>query len=99
VREPPLPPVLFETFKRELQAVIKLLLFNVLQLRLGVVNVINIHTLETEVSQRLVELALQVRRRHAMTAGDDVVERSDAGLYESLVDIVADVARRRAVER
>ncbi len=34
-----------------------------------------------------------------MTAGDDVVERSDAGLYESLVDIIAHVARWRAVER
>src|SRR6185437_1953927 len=99
MRELALPPVLLETLERQLQTMVKLALRHVLQLRLRVVNVINIHTLDTHVSERLIELALQVRRRHAMTTADDVVEGRDAGFHESLVHILAHVARRRAVKR
>src|SRR5215216_801194 len=99
MRELALSPVLLKTLKRQLQPIVKLLLFNVLQLRLGIVNVINVHTLQAHVSQRLVKLVLQVRRRHAMTTADDIVERSNARLHESLIHILTDIARRRAVER
>jgi len=44
-----LPAILFETLKRTLQARVKLLLRNVRQLRLGIVNVINIHILNAHV--------------------------------------------------
>src|SRR5215213_4076 len=98
MRELALATVLFESFKRELQASVKVLLRDVLQLRLRIVNVINIDTLHTHVSQRLLKLVLQVRRRHAVTA-NDVSKRSNPRLYESLIYIVAHVLRRRAVER
>src|SRR6185369_10338423 len=96
-----LPPVLFESFKRELQARIKLRFRHIRQLRLGIVNVIDIHIIQTHVSQRLVELILQVRRRHAMTAANNVVPRCDARFDESLVHVLTQlggVSRRRAVE-
>src|SRR6185369_10945792 len=101
-RELALPPVLFESFKRQLQACIKLRFRHIRQLRLGIVDVINIHILQTHVSQRLVELILQVRRSHAMTATHNIVPRSDPRFDESLVHVLTQlggVSRRCAVER
>src|SRR3712207_2377253 len=34
-----------------------------------------------------------------MTARDDIVERSDTRLHESLIHILTDISRRRAVKR
>src|SRR6185503_2967187 len=99
MRELALPPVLFQTLKRKLQSIVKLLLRDVTQLRLRIVNVINIHTLEAHVAQRLIKLALQVRRRHAMTARDDVFERRNTRLHESLSHILSHTSWRSAVER
>src|ERR1043165_1502446 len=91
--------VLFETFKRALQTMIELRIRNILQLRLGIVNVINVDCGDAEIFQRLIELVFEVSGRHAMTTADEVVERGDAGLDEGFVDILVGIARRRAVER
>src|ERR1041385_8153125 len=90
---------LFQTIKRIEDARVKLVFGNVLQLRLGIMNVINVDALELHVSERLLELVLQVSGRHAMTAAGDIVKRRDARLHESLLDILAHVSRRSAVER
>src|SRR5262245_61762559 len=89
---------LLEAFERIQYASVKVALGNVLQLRLGIVDVIHIHAINLHVSERLLELVLQVSGRHAVTAADNIVERSDARPYERLFDILTHVARRLSVE-
>src|ERR1041385_2897371 len=99
MRELPFTPVLLETFKRQFQTRVKLRLRNVTQLRLGIVNVINVRILQSHVAQRLVKLVLQVSRSHAMRAANNILKRSDTRLDESLVHILAQTSRRRSIER
>ena len=69
------------------------------QLRFGIVHVVNVDTRKIQIAQRLVQLSLEITRRHAMRAGCDVGPTCDAGLDEVVLDILPHVARRRAVER
>src|SRR5688572_24858577 len=65
--------------KRFSEALIELVLRNGAQLRLRVVNVVNVDTFKPQVFQRLFKLVLQIRGCHAMTAAHDVAKAGDAG--------------------
>src|SRR5262249_39659367 len=99
IRELTLTAIFFKTLERTSEPVVKLRLGNMIELRLRIMNVIDIDTLQIHVSKRLIELILKIRRRHAMTTADDVFKRRDTRLYESLVHVFADVARWSPIER
>src|SRR6185369_2970537 len=89
----------FEECKSGAQALPKLYLRDGGQLRLGIVNVIDIDTIEVHVVERLGQLVFEIPRRHAVRATGNVAPRGDAGLDEVLFDVLAHVAWRRSVKR
>src|SRR5688572_25170922 len=83
--------IAFKEFESQSQPVKKLRLRNVTQLRLSVVDVININTLKPHISQRLIELVLQIGGSHAMAAANDVVKRRNARFHKRFFNIGSNV--------
>ena len=69
------------------------------ELRLRVVDVVDVDAVEVEIFAARLELVREIGRRHAVAAGRQVRRRGDAGLHERIDEIALDVGRRRAVER
>ena len=69
------------------------------ELRLRIVDVVNVHTSEIHVSERLFQLVLQILRRHAVTAANNILKTRNARLDEGFIDVAANISRRRAVKR
>src|SRR6266498_975231 len=90
---------LLKRLKCRAQALVKLFFRNLGQLRLRIVDVINVHTTDTHVSERLLQLILQIGWSHAVTAADDILPTRYAGFDKRLFNIAANVSRRRAVKR
>src|SRR5258705_9938634 len=80
----PLRATLLERRKRRTQAPVKLCFRDLAQLRLRIVNVININAFEVQVPERLLQLMLQVTGRHAMTADDEIGQTRDARFDKGL---------------
>src|SRR6266850_3939255 len=90
---------LLEKLKRRAQTLPELFRRYGSQLRLRIVNVVDVDAGQVHVRQRLPELALQIPRRHAVRAAGDICEARDPGLHESLFDVLPNIARRLAVKR
>src|SRR6266498_4470789 len=89
---------LLEGFKSPTESSVKLIGSNEAQLRLRIVNVINVHAVYSEILQRLLQLILQIRWGHAVTAAHNVFESSDAGTHKCILNVAADVSWRPAVK-
>src|ERR1044072_47328 len=89
----------FKKSERGAQTFPKLLLRNSSQLRFGIVNIIDIDTIEIHVAKRLGQLVLEISRRHAVRAAGNLTPGGNAGFDEVLFNILAHVRRRRSVKR
>src|SRR6185437_10123570 len=90
---------LLKKLKRGAQPAPEFLRLNGSELRFGIVHVVNVDTVEIQVAQRLLQLALEVSRRHAVRTARDVTPGRDSCLNEILFDVSPHVMGRRAVER
>src|SRR5258705_2118453 len=81
------------------QARIEFFVGNMAELRFRIVDVVNVHTSKIHVSERLVQLVLQIRGRHAVTAANYILKIRNARLDEGFLYVAANVSRRRAVKR
>src|SRR6266511_222467 len=80
ILQAPRGATLLKRLKCRSQALVKLFFRNLDQLRLRIVDVINVHTTDTHVSERLLQLILQIGWSHAVTAADDILLTRYAGL-------------------
>ncbi len=62
-------------------------------------HVVNIDAIETHVRQRLIKLAFQIARRHAMRTAGDVCKTGDARLDERVFNILPHITRGLTVKR
>ena len=69
------------------------------KLNLGVVEVVDVERLESEIPAAPLELIPEVARRHAMASGHDVPGLEDAGPQVGRGDVGAGIRRHDAVER
>src|SRR5258705_2444659 len=90
---------LLERLKGRSQTRIEFFVGNLPKLRLGIVDVVNIHTSEIHVFERLFQLVVQVRGRHAVTAANYIFKTRNARLDEGFLNVTANVSRWRAVKR
>src|SRR6266576_3783781 len=90
--------ILLQSFKRRAQPRVKLFAPYDSKLRFGIVNVVNIDARQLHISQRLVQLIVQIGRGHAVAATHDILEARDAGFDECLLDVTSYVSRWCAVE-
>src|SRR6476659_3591345 len=88
-----------ERLKGRSQTRIEFFIGNLAKLRLGIVDVVNIHTSEIHVSERLFQLVVQVRGCHAVTAPNYVLKTRNARLDEGFLNVTTNVSRRRTVKR
>src|SRR3954470_12375827 len=89
---------LFEKFKSRAQPSPEFILRNGGQLRLRIVDVINVHAIEIQIAQRLLQLVVEISGRHAVRSAGNVSPRRDACVDEVLFDVTAHVAGRRAIK-
>src|SRR6478672_12161902 len=87
-----------ECFKRSLQPEVEFLLCNLAKLRLRIVDVVNVHTLELHISKRLFQLVLQIPGRHAVTTTCEILKIRYAGFHKRFFNVATNVSRRRAVK-
>ena len=99
ILDPSVRDAQFQELKRGVKTSPELVLRNRRQLRFRIVHVVDIHTRKIQVAQRLVQLVLEITRRHTVRPASDVGPTCNAGVYEIFFDILPHVARWRAVER
>src|SRR5207302_10644094 len=68
------------------------------ELRLGIVQVVDVDALDTEIAAAAVDLVLEEARRQRVAAGDDVADLQNAAAEERLLDVRTRVVRAPAVE-
>src|SRR5262249_45021407 len=84
------------------QPSIELFRRNIAELRLRIVNIVDVDRLEPEVFETLLELVPKVPRRHTVAAADEVGPLADAGSDKDSIEIIDHLllaARRLAVKR
>src|SRR5580765_1393469 len=69
------------------------------ELRLRIVDVVNVHASKLHVSKRLFQLVLQIRGRHAVAAANNILETRNSRFDECFLNVATNVSRRRAVKR
>ena len=72
---------------------------DLLELHLGIVEVVDVDGPQAEVAPALLDLLAQVPGSERMAAGDDVRPRHEAGVDEGLLDVRARIRRPGPVER
>src|SRR6266851_4713410 len=86
-------PTLLERLESRPQPRVKLFFRNRPELRFRIVDVINIHTIQIHITKRLLQLVLQIRRRHAMTAAHYILETRYAGFDKCFLNVSSQVTR------
>jgi hypothetical protein len=69
------------------------------ELRLGVVQVVDVDLGDAEIAQAPPELILEIARRDGMPAGDEVFGFEDARLHVHVAHVLGGIDRNRPVER
>src|SRR4030095_575005 len=81
------------------KAIVELIPIHCFQLTLGVVNIVDIYGLETEILQASIELIFEVSRSHAVTARGNLFGAGKTLLYYILDDPGSRIARRFVFKR
>src|SRR6185369_6724593 len=91
-------PILFKTVKGYSETMIELRFTDVTKLRFGVVNVIDVNTIDAHILQRLLELILKICGCHAVNTANKIIPGGNTCLNKALFDVIANIAWLSAIE-